>query len=146
MYIQIDKMYSEMDQKGKIQFILIFLISIGILCQFPIHLKTIYYTTEKIYHKDILIWESDQELYHRINKSHDSKSNDFISNDSISNETIPHKTSLKEELYHYVNSSGRVLKPYSLISALFIRDFKIVRIGRFGRFICQQTKKICKIL
>ena len=38
------------------------------------------------------------------------------------------------------------IKPYPLISALFKRDFKIVRIGQFGRFICQQTQKICEIL
>ena len=38
------------------------------------------------------------------------------------------------------------LKPYPLISALFKRNFKIVRIGQFGRFICQQTQKICEIL
>ena len=111
-----------MDQKGKIQFVLVFLISIGILCQFPFHLKTICYS-EKIYQKDILIWKSDQELYHRINESHDFKSNDFKSNDFKhndfksndfnpndfkSNVTISPKTSLKEELYQYINSSGRV--------------------------------------
>ena len=101
-----------MDQKGKIQFVLVFLISIGILCQFPFHLKTICYS-EKIYQKDILIWKSDQELYHRINKSHDFKSNDFKSDDFKpydfkSNVTISPKTSLKEELYQYINSSGRV--------------------------------------
>ena len=106
-----------MDQKGKIQFVLVFLISIGILCQFPFHLKTICYS-EKIYQKDILIWKSDQELYHRINKSHDFKSNDFKPNDFKSNVTI----SLKEELYQYINSSGRVFCVISCPLCLVISD------------------------